>query len=629
MTEPKPISPLTSRYASTKMRQACQIDPSRDYRHQCSKDMRRVFSNTAKYMGWRDCWVALAESELELGVEGITEEKVAALRKAKDSPINFEVAETYEKKTQHDVIAYQKEFADRANEILPGSGNIIHRGATSADITDNAELVSYKTGLEIIITKTKALKNLARDPSLRLPLEELTYRIKSLRARGLKGATGTQDSYLDLLKNRDKVVKLDDMFSQALGFDSSYTITGQTYPRIVDYQILGSIDVLAQTLLKMSSPAQQKGLRHHVEALHQKALQAAEMASQQWLERSLDDSAQRRVIMTEAFYQIDYMLDKLMKNPSRLRTPEKQTLTKQQRERLHIIGEKTATTISRIYGFAVKHRNTACTGYTHGQFAQPTTYGKRLSMWTYGFVLALQDLEDLLDKPQRYSGASLDALINTRLNQIAIAAGKTSVDIRLLQRDGELSEPYKKGQRGSSAMPYKRNPKNAERCNSLCRTKIGSTPGDIATEYDFLATDSILELMLSIFTKTNKEQEGFTIYKEVAGQRLQRYMPFFVSERVMNKALKQPGAKRDKIYLAIRKAALQAKKDIRRGRKNRMLEDLAKMGLPIDLTKKDALLNPRKYLGRSPQQVTDLYPEVNGLISSYPNCEEVTSEVSV
>ncbi len=625
----KPISPWTGRYASSRMRKLCTIDTKRDYRHACSNEMREILSDKSKYMGWRDCWIALAESELEMGVEGITREQVDALKEARNVPIDSQVAKEYEQVTQHDVIAYRREFGDSANKILKGAGNILHRGATSADITDNAELASYKFGLELVLRKTNKLRRLAfGHPSLRLPLEELTHRISSIQARGLKGAVGTQDSYLNLLKDKRKVNALDADFSARLGFDSSYTETGQTYPRIVDYQILGSIDVLAQTLYKIAGPKRQKHLKAHAEAIHLKALQAAEMASQQWLERSLDDSAQRRVVMTESFYQIDHMLDELLKNPNGLKKPEKQVMTKLQKERLSLVAEKTTATISRMYDFAVRYRNASCIGFTHGQAAQPTTYGKRLSLWAYGFVLAMQDLENLLDKPQRYAGVSLDALINTRLNQIAIAAGKTSVDIRLLQRDLEVSEPYKKNQQGSSAMPHKRNPKNSERCNSLCRTKIGSTSMDRCTEYDFLATDSILELMLSTFTKSNKEQEGFTVYTDVARKRLEQYMPFFVSEHVLNAALKKK-MDRDKVYKAIRAVAIKAKRDMRKGRPIRMLEDLAKRGLPVDLDKKAELLNPARYLGRAIEQVEDLFPEVNECRATYPNHVNIVSEVSV
>jgi len=606
----KPIVPLYGRYPSKEMKELFPLDEQRDYRHQSSPEMRNIFSDNAKYLAWRRNWVILAEAEQILGLN-IPQAKLEALKKSEKN-INFEAAKDYEKKLKHDVMAYMKEFGDRADEICPGASGILHMGATSCYITDHEELLAMYKGLVLVKEKAQQIYEQTKAEALKPALAELEHRIASLKARGTKGTTGTQASYLSLFGgDHEKVIALDELVSKMIGFRESYTITSQTYPRIVDYQVLSSLSVLAYALYLVNEDygADTKEQRRQAIEIMEKAKQAGTMASSQWLERSLDDSSERRIILTESFYQTDCMLNNLLGQGINERDKSINSCSEKdfssEKKALEIIKNKLANSVCKIYEFAEMHRNTVCTAFTHGQFAQPTTYGKRISLWAYNLVLALKDIEQAkLSKTHDLGYSEVQQyLLSTRLSQVAIAAAKAALDIRLLQHDLEVNEPFGVSQVGSSAMPYKKNPMKCERTNGLARHLIGSmtfTPD----KFRYLNADAILELVLSIFVKDNEKQKGFTVHPLKAEANLVNHMPFLASEELLMQAT-NAGGNRQELHELIRLASLEATENINAGRENNILEKLAEKGFNIDLANKEELLDPERYVGRSREQTDD------------------------
>ncbi|MBW3019251.1 hypothetical protein KY329_03640 [Candidatus Woesearchaeota archaeon] len=595
---PQPTVPLRGRYSSKEMK---TLFPPRedDYRFNCSPEMRDVFSERAKYGGWRELWICLAEAERELGLP-ISEEQIAALKIVKDD-IDFARARQLERKKKHDVMAYKQEFAEKADAFYPKAGDQLHLGATSMYVCDNEELTAMRNGLELVAEKTRSLQEFT-GADLSLVIGELGYRAGSLKARGAKGATGTQASYLELFGDHGKVVALDQMIAERMGFAETYEITGQTYPRIVDYQVLSSLALLANILKESLSDPEKKRIDRDVIDINNKAKQAATMASEPWLERSLDDSAERRIIISESFYQIDDILQYLLENQELVVREAPDTMAN--KSALQIITAKTANAIDKIFSFAEQHRDTVCTGYTHGQFAQPTTYGKRIALWAYNFVLALKDLEHI-SSISRGSGRALDGLAHICMNQVAIAAGKMATDVRLLQHDLEVNEPFGKSQVGSSAMAYKKNPMKCERINGLVRNKIGSTNWEAdSLDYSFLNTDAILELVLTVFSGDTEKQNGFTVHAERARANLVQYMPFLAAEGIMLKASIE-GLDSKEAHEKVRLASLAARANIDRGSENNMLELLAEAGFDVDLSAKEAYLDPESHIGRAKEQVDE------------------------
>ena len=339
--------PLTGRYASP--------------------EMQRLFSTGHRYTTWRRMWLALADSERELGLD-IPAEAIEQMR------ANLEVTEDdlervadYEKRTRHDVMAHLEAFADRA----PAAKPILHLGATSAFVGDNAELVITRDALDLVITRvlaaTDALARFAEtwadEPTLGmthfqpaqpttvgkratlwlhellLDLERLRFERGRLKLRGAKGTTGTQATFLDLFGgDHAKVRELDRLVAEKGGFDSCYPVTGQTYSRKIDAFVLDALSGVGQSAAKMATDirllARLKEVREplasgqvgssampykanpmrceRVTALARwlitMAANPAQTAASQWLERTLDDSANRRMALPEAFLTADAIL---------------------------------------------------------------------------------------------------------------------------------------------------------------------------------------------------------------------------------------------------------------------------------------------------------------------------------
>jgi adenylosuccinate lyase len=330
-----------------------------------SAEMTRLWSDNHRYRLWRETWLALAEAEAELGLP-ISAEQLAQMR-ANLEPIDFAKAAEYERRMRHDVFAHLHAFAD----ACPAARPIIHLGATSAFVTDNVDLVLIRESLDLVAARlatvierlaakaleTKDLVCLGRthlqpaQPTtigkriclwihdLLLDLEEVTHRRKLLRARGVKGTTGTQASFLELFGgDHAKVRRLDELVAAKLGFHSSYEVTGQTYTRKVDSQVCAALAGVSESTHKagndlrlaaawgeLEEPFEQEqvgssampykrnpmraermcGLGRFVMGL---AATAGQTAAVQWMERTLDDSAPRRLVLPQAFLATDAQL---------------------------------------------------------------------------------------------------------------------------------------------------------------------------------------------------------------------------------------------------------------------------------------------------------------------------------
>ena len=338
-------NPLIGRYASTEMSQ--------------------LWSPQMKHSTWRRLWVALAESERELGLN-ITQSQVDELRQHVDQ-IDFVAAAHHEKLLRHDVMAHVHAFGD----VCPSAKPIIHLGATSCYVTDNTDLILMRRGLELLRSKLVAtIDRLARfaaeyrdlpclgfthlQPAqpvtvgkratlwcydLVLDLEELQHRIAQLKLRGVKGTTGTQATFLSLFDgDHAKVEELDRIVCRKLGFDQAYSVTGQTYSRKVDSQVIDVLGGLAQSAHKAGSDLRLLQSRKEIEEPFEKhqigssamaykrnpmrsermcglarfvmslTSSAAQTTASQWMERTLDDSANRRLTIPQAFLAMDAIL---------------------------------------------------------------------------------------------------------------------------------------------------------------------------------------------------------------------------------------------------------------------------------------------------------------------------------
>ena len=340
-------SPLTERYAS--------------------KEMCHIFSDQYKFSTWRKLWIALAEAEKELGLKAVTNEQIDEMRRFQDT-INFDVAREYERKFKHDVMSHIHAYGDQCQKAKP----IIHLGATSAYVQDNADLIQMKEGLHIILTKLVNIVSVLSNQAIKykdlatlsfthfqpaqpttlgkriclwmqdfvLDIEELEIRIKSLRFLGVKGTTGTQASFMALFNNdAGKVIRLDELVTKKMGFDSYYPVTGQTYSRKIDSQVMFSLAGIAQSSSKFSNdirllqhlkeieePFEEEQIGSSAMAYKRNPMRCERIASlaryvlcnslnpvftaaSQWFERTLDDSANKRISIPEAFLAIDGILN--------------------------------------------------------------------------------------------------------------------------------------------------------------------------------------------------------------------------------------------------------------------------------------------------------------------------------
>jgi len=331
-----------------------------------SKEMAELFGAQKKFSTWRRIWLELARAERKLGLK-ISAAQIKQMEEHLDD-INFEKAFAYEKKLRHDVMAHIHTFSDVARKAAP----IIHLGATSCDITDNADLIIMREALRIIAGKVAGVVNLLANfakkylamPTLGfthyqaaqlttvgkratlwcnefvLDLQQLEFAIENLPFRGIKGTTGTQASFLSLFDgNHNKVKQLDKMVAAAFGFQKTCAVTGQTYQRKIDTMAVNCLALVAQSAHKMCNDLRLLANLKEIEEPFEKsqvgssamaykrnpmraervtalsrlvlslASSPAMTASEQWLERTLDDSANRRVVIPEAFLAVDGILE--------------------------------------------------------------------------------------------------------------------------------------------------------------------------------------------------------------------------------------------------------------------------------------------------------------------------------
>jgi adenylosuccinate lyase len=338
-----------------------------------SREMAELWGPQRKFSTWRRLWVALAEAEHELGLladDGVTPRISAAqIEKLRDhvEDIDFARAEAHERRRRHDVMAH----IDTYGEVCPDARDIIHLGATSCYVTDNTDLILMRDGLrqlrDRLVGVIDALARFAarwRDQATLgfthfqpaqlttvgkraclwcydfvIDLHELEHRLETLRFRGVKGTTGTQASFLALFRgDHERVRQLDMLVARKMGFESVCPVTGQTYSRKIDSQILDALSGLGQTAHKFGTDLRLLAHRQEIDEpfeseqvgssamaykrnpmraermcglarfLNSLPVSAAQTAATQWLERTLDDSVNRRLTLPQAFLTADAVL---------------------------------------------------------------------------------------------------------------------------------------------------------------------------------------------------------------------------------------------------------------------------------------------------------------------------------
>lgn len=332
----------------------------------CSKDMSYIFSPQFKFSTWRKLWVALAEGEKELGIN-ITEEQLDELRNNIDN-INFDEARKIEKEVRHDVMSHVYAYGLQC----PNAKGIIHLGATSCYVGDNTDIIIMRDALLLIkkklITVLNHLSNFAMKykdmptlgfthfqpaqlttvgkratlwmQDLVIDIENIDFVLAKLKLRGVKGTTGTQASFMNLFEgDEEKIKSLDTYVAEKMGFEKSYGVTGQTYPRKIDSIILNTLSEVAQSAYKFSNdlrllqsikeieepfekhqigssamaykrnPMRSERMSSLARTVIVNALNPAITAATQWFERTLDDSANKRISVPEAFLALDGVLN--------------------------------------------------------------------------------------------------------------------------------------------------------------------------------------------------------------------------------------------------------------------------------------------------------------------------------
>lgn len=339
-------TPLNSRYAS--------------------KEMSFIFSDDMKFTTWRKLWVALAECEKELGLN-ITDEQIEEL-KAHINDVNYEVAAEREKEVRHDVMSHVYAYGVQC----PKAKGIIHLGATSCYVGDNTDVIIMRDALLLVKNKIVTVLHRLSQFALKykdmptlgfthfqpaqlttvgkraalwmqdlvMDIENIDHLISTLKLRGVKGTTGTQASFMSLFEgDEEKVKKLDIMVAEKMGFSKSFGVTGQTYPRKLDSIVLNTLSEIAQSAYKFSNdlrllqnmkemeePFEKHQIGSSAMAYKRNPMRSERMgalaryvivdslnpaitASTQWFERTLDDSANKRISVAEAFLALDGVLN--------------------------------------------------------------------------------------------------------------------------------------------------------------------------------------------------------------------------------------------------------------------------------------------------------------------------------
>ena len=335
-----------------------------------SGEMKFIFSDDNKFSTWRKLWTSLAESEMELGIPNISQEQIDEM-KAHIFDIDYDRAREYESKLRHDVMAHVHTFGDACPKARP----IIHLGATSCYVGDNTDIIVLREAMlqikKLLVNAIKAVSDFAErwkdEPTLAythfqaaqpttigkratlwcqdliIDLENLDFQLSSLKFFGCKGTTGTGASFLELFEgDKKKVAELERRIARKMGFDKCMSVSGQTYTRKVDYNVLSVLSGIAQSVTKFSTdirllshlkefdePFEAGQIGSSAMAYKRNPMHSERMASlaryiiadtmnpaitaaTQWFERTLDDSANRRISMPEAFLAADSILSLLI-----------------------------------------------------------------------------------------------------------------------------------------------------------------------------------------------------------------------------------------------------------------------------------------------------------------------------
>ena len=339
-------SPLSTRYAS--------------------REMQYLFSDNNKFRTWRKLWIALAKAEHQLGLP-VTREQISQLE-AHAEDVNYDVAEEREKLVRHDVMSHVYAYGQQC----PDAEGIIHLGATSCYVGDNTDILILRDAMGLVLRKcAQVLRNLSAfaekykdlpclaythlQPAqlttvgkraalwmneLVMDMENLEFQLDSLRLRGAKGTTGTQASFMELFEGDEgKVLELERLVAEQMGVDRCVAVSGQTYSRKVDAYVLGALSGVAQSACKFASdlrilqafeemeepfeknqigssamPYKRNPMRSEricalARYVIQDAVNPAMTAAAQWFERTLDDSANKRIAVSEAFLAVDAILE--------------------------------------------------------------------------------------------------------------------------------------------------------------------------------------------------------------------------------------------------------------------------------------------------------------------------------
>ncbi|MDY4255224.1 MAG: adenylosuccinate lyase [Oscillospiraceae bacterium] len=335
-----------------------------------SGEMKFIFSDDNKFSTWRKLWTSLAESEMELGIPNISQEQIDEM-KAHIFDIDYDRAREYESKLRHDVMAHVHTFGDACPKARP----IIHLGATSCYVGDNTDIIVLREAMlqikKLLVNAIKAVSDFAEkwkdEPTLAythfqaaqpttigkratlwcqdliIDLENLDFQLSSLKFFGCKGTTGTGASFLELFEgDKKKVAELEMRIARKMGFDKCMSVSGQTYTRKVDYNVLSVLSGIAQSVTKFSTdirllshlkefdePFEAGQIGSSAMAYKRNPMRSERMASlaryiiadtmnpaitaaTQWFERTLDDSANRRISLPEAFLAADSILSLLI-----------------------------------------------------------------------------------------------------------------------------------------------------------------------------------------------------------------------------------------------------------------------------------------------------------------------------
>lgn len=335
-----------------------------------SSEMKFIFSDDNKFSTWRKLWIALAESEKELGIPNISDEQLDEM-KAHVTDIDYDKAREYESKLRHDVMAHVHTFGDACPLAKP----IIHLGATSCYVGDNTDIIVLREAMlqikKLLVNAIKAVSDFAAkwkdEPTLAythfqaaqpttigkratlwcqdllIDLENLDFQLENLKFFGCKGTTGTGASFLELFEgDKQKVVELEKRIAEKMGFEKCMPVSGQTYTRKIDFNVLSVLSGIAQSVTKFSTdirllshlkefdePFEAGQIGSSAMAYKRNPMRSERMASlaryiisdtmnpaitaaTQWFERTLDDSANRRISLPEAFLAADSILSLLI-----------------------------------------------------------------------------------------------------------------------------------------------------------------------------------------------------------------------------------------------------------------------------------------------------------------------------